>query len=680
MASKTLNHESEPEPAPINTRSTIRLHHQEHVEEKEDTGPKSTFVDAAAMKEKVRQNLMKPKYNVTDLYHETGVCQAIAKSSVFDKMTLAVIAFNALWIAIDTDMNDSAILLHADPVFIVAENFFCLYFSYEWIVRFMSFKRKLDGFKDAWFAFDSFMVSMMVLETWIFTLVLLIVFAGNDAAGGSNTGVMRLARLLRLSRMARMAKLLRVMPELMIMIKGMKAATRSVFFTLLLLVVIMYVFAIAFVQLGVGTEVGAEFFNQVPVAMYSLLFYGIFLDNVGPLSRDLKAEPVLLCVFLLFVLIGALTVMNMLVGVLCEVVTAVAATEQEEMLVSYVHDKLSRVMALLDSDGGGTISKLEFIGILDNADAVRCLCDVGVDVFALIDLADYIFEDDVAGSSEEIELDFGHFMEVILELRGCNSATVKDIVDLRKFMRLSLQENFKQTNLILQKLEAGAKKSEDIFTRITSVPSAAAEAPRSLKEIMAASAEAAEAVEAAEKMLAYSVESGATPILPKASENGQLLTWIPLAMPPVAGASSPSLTKPTGKLSEDLVVKTDWTPIQTNHLVVTHSNALPIAPSGLATFVSCDLNPSKERGALSKEVIYNRSASKEHKPTIIIEEIPRYRIAGDQRSVGDAEMQALQGRIDSMFRQLAAIMNDALNDAVVLAGKQEAVGKNALDL
>ena len=53
--------------------------------------------------------------------------------------------------------------------------------------------------------------------------------------GGPDTSVLRVARLMRLCRMARMARWVRVMPELMILIEGMLAAVRSVFFTLLLL-------------------------------------------------------------------------------------------------------------------------------------------------------------------------------------------------------------------------------------------------------------------------------------------------------------------------------------------------------------------------------------------------------------------------------------------------------------
>merc|ERR1719191_489625 len=101
---------------------------------------------------------------------------------------------------------------------------------------------------------------MMVLETWVFSLMVLVFSAGGGGMGG-NAGIMRLARLMRLSRMARMGKLLRVMPELMIMIKGMKAATRSVFWTLLLLVVVKYVFGIAFVQMSTDSILHQTYFK-----------------------------------------------------------------------------------------------------------------------------------------------------------------------------------------------------------------------------------------------------------------------------------------------------------------------------------------------------------------------------------------------------------------------------------
>merc|ERR1719276_14784 len=72
---------------------------------------------------------------------------------------------------------------------------------------------------------------------------LLIPGINNLTETSSNMSVLELAKLVRLTRMARMVRLLRALPELMVLIKGLAAATRSVFFTFCLLAIIVYVFA-----------------------------------------------------------------------------------------------------------------------------------------------------------------------------------------------------------------------------------------------------------------------------------------------------------------------------------------------------------------------------------------------------------------------------------------------------
>ena len=37
-----------------------------------ESRPKAVFVDAASMKEKVKEAIMKPEYNVHNFYHDTG--------------------------------------------------------------------------------------------------------------------------------------------------------------------------------------------------------------------------------------------------------------------------------------------------------------------------------------------------------------------------------------------------------------------------------------------------------------------------------------------------------------------------------------------------------------------------------------------------------------------------------
>merc|ERR1712217_427383 len=87
----------------------------------------------------------------------------------------------------------------------------------------------------------------------------------------------------------------------------------------------------------------------------------------------------------------------------------------------------------IDYDGNLQISKGEFETLLLNKTAARMVQDVGVDVVGLVDFADFIFKDDD-------ELSFCEFMELVLQLRGSNNATVKDVVDLRKFFITQMDE------------------------------------------------------------------------------------------------------------------------------------------------------------------------------------------------------------------------------------------------
>jgi hypothetical protein len=77
------------------------------------------------MMARVQSQMTKEDYKVTNYYWKTGYAQWIARSAIFDNLTLSIIGMNSIWIAIDMDYNSSETLFEAEPVFIVVENFFC---------------------------------------------------------------------------------------------------------------------------------------------------------------------------------------------------------------------------------------------------------------------------------------------------------------------------------------------------------------------------------------------------------------------------------------------------------------------------------------------------------------------------------------------------------------------------
>jgi len=183
--------------------------------------------------------------------------------------------------------------------------------------------------------------------------------------------------------------------------------------------------------------------------MMTLLLRGTFLDEITELLDDMREESVwMVLLFLCFVLLAAQTVMNMLIGVLCEVVSIVAATEKEEMMMNYVVMRLGEIMSQLNYSTDGNISKKEFVKMLGSVDATRTLQEVGVDAVGLVDFADVIFanKDDEDG---EIELNFQEFMDIVLQFRGTNTATVKDVVESQKIVR----NGIKNVSLQLKQLQ-----------------------------------------------------------------------------------------------------------------------------------------------------------------------------------------------------------------------------------
>lgn len=225
-----------------------------------------------------------------------------------------------------------------------------------------------------------------------------------------------------------MAKLMYSMPELMILMKAVVAAVRAVFFTLCFVLIALYVFGIGCRVLSVGTYMEEKYFASVPWAMHSLLLYGVAPD-MARILLDAGNESLSLWMLLLaFYLVVGLTVMNMLVGILVEVVSVTASVEEEEMAASVLKDSLEPLLLSLNPAHRDHISRVDLETMLVNPKIAAVLKLVNVDPVGLAELVPFIFKTDSR------QLSYSEFLKLLLSLRGSRSVTVKDIVDLRKFM------------------------------------------------------------------------------------------------------------------------------------------------------------------------------------------------------------------------------------------------------
>ena len=267
----------------------------------------------------------------------------VARHPFFERMSLFMIYVNAVWIAVDIEFNDSAVVFEAAPVFVTMEIVFLVYFTSEFVVRYMAQPGFRHAIRDSWLLFDFVLVALMVLETWLVPVVALMIEgsgAGGSSAVGRSATVLRIARVLRVLRTARIMRVARYMPELMILVKGLVVAARSVFFTMVLLLLITYVFSIAFLQLSqaYNEEMLQTYFPTMPQSVLTLIVYCIMPDQkefFDGVTGDNGERWFLGALVIVYVLVGSLIVMNMLVGILVEAVQTVATMEHEQIHVDF---------------------------------------------------------------------------------------------------------------------------------------------------------------------------------------------------------------------------------------------------------------------------------------------------------------------------------------------------------
>ncbi|CAE8635344.1 unnamed protein product [Polarella glacialis] len=258
-------------------------------------------------------------YAVENFYHQEGYMQQIARIDWFNYLTLLVISMNAVCIGVSEEWNNADTLLESDLVFQIFDHFFCGSFTLELIVRFCAFRHKCDSLRDNWFRFDALLVLLSIFDTWLMTAIL--------AITNAQTVALPPLKLLRLLRLSRLVRLVRCLPELLTLINGIRNGARAVGSSLLLVAILTYMFGIVMHMFLSSNEELADKFGTLALCMWTPLLDGtLTAETKGTLECLLSEEEyAMVFIFLFFVFLSCLTVMNMLIGVLCEVVNSETA-------------------------------------------------------------------------------------------------------------------------------------------------------------------------------------------------------------------------------------------------------------------------------------------------------------------------------------------------------------------
>lgn len=124
--------------------------------------------------------------------------------------------------------------------------------------------------------------------------------------------------------------------------------------------------------------------------------------------------------------------MNMLIGILCEVVTAVIEAEKNDAAISLVKDHLLVALKNLDEDNSGEISREEFAAVIRDKGGMKVMKELKVDVPHLMTMQDMLFPD----KSKCIPIN--RVLELVLTCRGDRPATSQDVIDANQLFALNM--------------------------------------------------------------------------------------------------------------------------------------------------------------------------------------------------------------------------------------------------
>jgi len=274
-------------------------------------------------------------------------------------------------------------------------------------------------------------VAYMILDTYVLGIFLQTSFSS--------------LRLLRLLRLARFSRLVRALPGLMTMSKAMLAGTRAAGAAVLMLVLLIYVFAIAMYSLLKHEPTVVHHFGGVGASSWTLLLNALLMDGIEPVFADLRRINAVVPIIVLgvFILISVFIVLNMMLGIFCEVVAKVAECEAENGARLQVRQTLSVMLRRTDTDDSGRISRKELSNLVSDPDALEVLNSLQVNVEYFLKFLDMIYLD-VGG-----ELPISYILDMIIKHRGTRMCSMEDMARAANLSRWSMQQ-------LLERHDAGS--------------------------------------------------------------------------------------------------------------------------------------------------------------------------------------------------------------------------------
>ena len=256
-----------------------------------------------------------------------AMMKRIERSAWFQGFIISIIVVAALTVGAKT----YALPYGIEKAINYLDNFITVFFLVELSLRFIACDDKRHFFKDPWNIFDTIIVAGSLMPI-------------------SETEMILVARLLRVFRVLRLVS---IIPDLRFLINALLKAIPKMGYIALLMFIIFYIFA------AVGSiffhHVNEELWGDIAISMLTLFRVATFEDWTDVMYETMDVYPVSWIFYIIFIFLTAFVFLNMMVGVVLDVMTRETAEEEHEnqenhhqALVTQISELQAQVARLAD--------------------------------------------------------------------------------------------------------------------------------------------------------------------------------------------------------------------------------------------------------------------------------------------------------------------------------------------
>lgn len=347
------------------------------------------------------------------------ICYSLVTSRYFDHLFGLLVLLNALSIGLQVDISARSQSEQPPDVFRAMECLFFAAFAAEVLLRISA--QRIGFFRGpgwSWNVFDSVVVLSQLAEE---VIAFIAAHHSSRAALPNNLQSMRTIRLLRIIRLVRVVRILRLVKELQTIVLSVASSMKSLFWTIVLLLVVIFTVAVYFTQLisdqriaGMNTpeveEQLTRYYDGLGLSiltLYQAITGGVEWNNVvRPLISE--AGPLSGLLFVLYVAFSVLALMNTVTGVFVESALKSAKEHHDTFLLAHVR----QLFAKAAGNEGGMVSWEDFQAQLEHTFMHEFFKAIDVEIAEAESLFRLLDVDDCGA------LDLEQLMDGCLRLQG----------------------------------------------------------------------------------------------------------------------------------------------------------------------------------------------------------------------------------------------------------------------